>query len=116
MAVVAASDADAYAGLVTEAVVWVPPSGEAIVGRPAFVAWVEPFFRDFTYELTVRPADVVVLKDWAVERGQFISRLSSRGGSSGVDHSGDYVVVWARGEDQVWRIDRYLDVTASMVG
>ena len=116
MAGVAASDADAYAGLVTEAVVWVPPGGEAIVGRPAFVAWVQPFLREFTYEFTVRPDDVVVLGDWAVERGRFISGLSSRGGGSRIDHSGNYVVVWALCEDHVWRIDRYFDVTASLLG
>jgi uncharacterized protein (TIGR02246 family) len=116
MAVVSAGDADAYAGLVTEAVVWVPPGEEAIVGRPAFLAWVQPFFREFAYEFEVRPVDVVVLEDWAVERGRFVSRLSSRGAGSRIDHSGNYVIVWARGEDHVWRIDRYFDVTASVLG
>ena len=116
MAVVAASDADAYTDLVTEGVVWVPPGGEAILGRPAFRAWVQPFFRDFTYEFTVHPADVVVLEDWAVELGRFISRLSSRSAGSRIQHAGRYVVLWARGEDRIWRIDRYLDVTGSMPG
>ena len=114
MAVVVAGDADGYADLVTEGVVWVPPHGEVILGRPAFRAWVRPFFRDFTYEFTVRPSDVVVLEDWAVERGEFVSRLSSLdGGRRRIAHSGDYVVVWARCADHVWRIDRYFDVTAS---
>ncbi len=90
--------------------------GAPIVGRPAFVAWVQPFFREFTYEFEVRPVDVVVLEDWAVERGGFVSTLSSRSAGSRMDHSGNYVVVWARGEDHVWRIDRYFDITASVPG
>lgn len=114
MAVVAAGDAGAYGDLVTEGVVWVPPDGEAILGRRAFRAWVRPFFRDFTYEFTVRPSHVAVVKDWAVECGEFVSSVSSSDrGRPPIAHSGAYVVVWALGADHLWRIDRYFDVTAS---
>lgn len=41
-AAVNSRDIEAHAELVTEDVVWIPPAGDAIVGRQAFGKWIEP--------------------------------------------------------------------------
>jgi uncharacterized protein (TIGR02246 family) len=104
-------DAGAYAELVTSGVVWVPPGGAAIAGRSAFHDWVARFFGDFSYELAVDVDHVVVRDDWALERGRFGSTFRARSSGSSGEHDGAYVLIWQRGADGRWRIDRYFDTT-----
>lgn len=56
IAAVNAGDADRYAAVVTEDVVWIPPSGEPLHGREGFRAWLEPFIDSFSYELELTPS------------------------------------------------------------
>ena len=116
MSSVARGDAEAYAELVTPEVVWIGPSGQAIVGRSTFRSWVEPFFREFAYELTLRSEHIFVRGDWAIEHGRFVSTLSARSSGSGSRHEGEYSVIWRRCVDGQWRIDRYFDTTGNPVG
>ena len=104
-------DAELYSELVTPAVVWVPPGGEAIVGRTAFRAWVERFFAEFAYELDLRPQGVLVKGDWALEQGGFVSAFHARSSGSRREHRGTYALLWQRCPDGAWRIDRYFDTT-----
>jgi uncharacterized protein (TIGR02246 family) len=104
-------DAQRYAELVTEQVVWVPPDGRAIVGRDAFRAWVKPFFDAVAYDFTLHPEHVMVKGDWAIERGAFLSTVRTRAGGSRSTHGGHYTVIWQRRTDSQWRIDRYFDTT-----
>lgn len=116
MSSVARGDSEAYADLVTPEVVWIGPSGQAILGRSAFRSWVEPFFRDFAYELTLRSEHILVRGDWAIEHGHFVSTLSARSSGSGSRHEGEYLAVWRHCVDGQWRIDRYFDTTGNPVG
>lgn len=100
---------DRYADLLSAYVVWVPPGADAIVGRIAVREWLAPFFEayDYAFDLAVeslRPAGTI-----AVERGSFRSRMTPRSGGDPMEHGGRYLVLWRRDED-VWRIDRYVDL------
>jgi uncharacterized protein (TIGR02246 family) len=104
-----ARDIDAYADIVAEDVVWIPPSGDAIVGRAAFRRWLEPFFGAFEYDYGASNPRYVDAGDWIVERSDFESRITPVAGGSTMSHPGSYLVIWRRDADGLWRIDRYVD-------
>lgn len=104
-----ARDIEAYAGLVAEDVVWIPPSGDAIVGRQAFRAWLRPFFEAYDYEYSASGTTFSKAGEWVVESSDFESRMTPVAGGSTMSHTGTYIVIWRRDSDGIWRIDRYLD-------
>ncbi|MEX2374025.1 MAG: SgcJ/EcaC family oxidoreductase [Dehalococcoidia bacterium] len=105
------TDLDAYANLVSEDVVWIPPGQAAIQGRIAFADWLKPFFARYHYEFTIADPSVRVAGDWAVEKGNFRSQMIPRSGGNAMDHRGQFIVLWLKDTDSVWRIDRYVDDT-----
>jgi uncharacterized protein (TIGR02246 family) len=109
IAAVNATDIDAYAALVTEDLVWIPPHGEALVGRSAFRAWLRPFFESFAYAFSLADIRARESGGWIAETGRFTSRMTPRSGGGPMAHSGRYLALWRR-EDDVWRIDRYVDL------
>jgi uncharacterized protein (TIGR02246 family) len=111
-AAVNARDLDAYAELVAEDVVWIPPAGEALVGREAFRRWLAPFFGAYAYEYSVSNIRWLPAGDWVAESSRFASRMTPAGGGSTMSHVGAYMALWKRDADGVWRIDRYVDQTA----
>lgn len=109
IAAVNAADADRYAGLVAEDVVWLPPGGEPLRGRAAFKRWLEPFVGSFDYDMALTPSGGAEAADWAWETGTFRSTMRPVGGGPAQQHEGRYFVLWRREDDDVWRIDRYVD-------
>lgn len=103
------TDLDAYADLVCRDVVWLPPGGPAVQGRASFRAWLEPFFEQFEYRFSVEVASCRDSGDWAVEKGAFRTEMTPRSGGDPMEHRGRYIVLWRRGGDSAWRIDRYMD-------
>lgn len=100
---------DGYANLVTEDVVWLPPSGEPITTREGFRAWLKPFFEQYNYRFSVEPIQIRAFKDWCAEVGRFRSSLSAKDGGEPKEHSGTYLVLWRLDTDNIWRIERYVD-------
>lgn len=111
VAAVGARDLDAYAELVTEDVVWLPPGQDAVVGRRAFRDWLRPFFEAYEYEFSVSEVRSRRAGSWAVERGRFSSRMRPAGGGSPMAHGGSYTILWRLDGDGAWRIERYVDDT-----
>ena len=108
---VEATDVDAYAALVCEDVVWLPPGDTSVVGREAFRDWLAPFFGGYRYDFAVHDVQFRVADDWALERGRFLSRMTPRSGGEPVEHGGRFILLWRRDEDGTWRIERYVDDT-----
>ena len=108
-AAVNARDIEAYAELVVEDVVWIPPAGDAIVGRHAFREWLKPFFESYDYEYSATNAKFLAAGDWIAERSDFESRMTPVGGGATMSHTGVYLAIWRRDSDGIWRIDRYVD-------
>lgn len=109
--IVNAGDLEGYVGLFSENAVWLPPGQTAVAGRPAIREWLTPFFKQFHYNFSIENEQIRIAGDWAIERGTFHSELTRKEGGEPMRHSGKYVVLWHRGEDGLWHIDRYLDVT-----
>lgn len=112
IAAVNARDVDQYVSLLTTDVVWFPPGQPALHGREEFEAWVRPFFERFRYEFSIPESVVRTAGDWAIDRGQFQSRMTAQTKESAGKHSGQYLVIWRR--EDVWRIERYVDLGASL--
>lgn len=111
ISVVNSRDLEGYAELVTEDVVWIPPGGAAIVGRPAFRGWLRPFFTSYTYQYSSSDPRYLDAGDWIVEQAGFESRMTPLAGGSPMSHNGSYIVIWRR-DAGLWRIERYVDVGA----
>jgi uncharacterized protein (TIGR02246 family) len=108
IAALTSTDIDAYAAMVTDDLVWLPPGTEAIVGRHAFRAWLAPFFKMYAYESTIRDVKAYESGDWIAETGVFNSRMTPRDGGPSGSHSSRYFVMWQR-QDGEWKINRYID-------
>lgn len=108
-----ARDLEAYADLVTEDLVWLPPMGEPIESREAFRAWLQPFFESWEYDFSVEARRIQAFDGWCVERGRFLSRLTPAGGGEAREHGGEYLIFWRLDGDGAWRIERYADVTSA---
>lgn len=104
-----ARDIDAYAELVAEDVVWIPPSGDAIEGREAFRKWLAPFFTAYAYAYSTSEPRFRAAGNRVVESCEFESLMTPASGGSPMSHSGSYVVIWRRDPDSAWRIERYID-------
>lgn len=113
---VEAGDAEAYAALVSDDVVWIPPSGDPLHGRAAFRAWLEPFVGAFGYEMHLETSATHEAGDWAWETGSFRSVMTPLDGGTPQEHRGRYFVLWHRDSDGVWRIDRYVDGVGADAG
>ena len=99
------TDIAAYAEIVCEDVVWLPPEEEALEGRDAFRRWLEPFFERYT----ISDAAIRVAGRWAVEKARFRSVMTPSTGGDDMEHVGRCIVLWREDEDGSWRIDRYVD-------
>lgn len=108
---VGATDVDAYADVVCEDVVWLPPGGDPVEGRAAFRRWLAPFFEAYDYDFTIDDAAISVTGGYAVEKARFRSAMTSRSGGETMEHEGRFIVLWRRDDDGRWRIDRYVDDT-----
>ena len=111
IAAVEATDIDAYADLVTEDLVWIPPHGDAVVGRAAFRSWLRPFFGAFAYDVSLDGIEAHEAGRWIAEVGEFTSRMTPLAGGAPATHSGRYFALWRR-EGEAWRIERYVDLGA----
>lgn len=105
------TDLDAYADVVCDDVVWIPPGQDAVQGRATFRDWLAPFFEAYAYAFDVDDAEVRMAGAWAVETGEFRSRMTSRATGEMLEHAGRFVLLWRREDDGRWRIERYVDVT-----
>lgn len=102
-----------YESIVTDDVVWFPPVGDPLQGRAEFRQWIEPFMGAFRYNLSLEPTTSNEAGDWAYETGRFRSVMKPLDGGTESEHGGQYFVLWRRDVDDVWRIERYVDLAAA---
>lgn len=109
-----AADPDAYADVLHEHAVWLPPGMEAIEGREEIRAWLAGAMEGVDYELTLDEVELRPAGSWATETGQFESRMTDQATGQAMAHGGGYMILWREQEDGSWRIDRYVDRTESL--
>ena len=107
--VVNSGDVDRYAKMLTRDAVWIPPGLPPVEGREAIREWLAPLFDRYHYRFALHGSRVQLAGDWAVERGDFASRLTRKTGGAPQSHRGTYIVLWRQNEAGEWRIERYID-------
>lgn len=105
-------DMEVLAHLLTEEATWIPPHQPAVAGRVAIIQWLQPFFVRFKYEFRTSGETVRLAGDWAIDRGDYSSRIIDKESGEPMEHSGSYVLLWRLEKDGFWRIDRYIDLSA----
>ena len=106
------ADIEAYARMMTEDLIWLPPDGEPIIGRAAFRNWLRPFFEAYAYEFALEDVQACETDGWIAETGAFITRMTPRAGGTGATHGGRYFALWRPGTGGEWQIERYVDQAA----
>lgn len=107
--IVNSGNVEAYAKLLAEEVVWIPPGQQPITGREAFKEWLSPFMDKYSYDFSITDEQIRVSGDWVFERARFISKMTPLEGGEPMKHSGTFSVLWNRGSDNKWYIERYID-------
>ena len=106
-----AGEIEQYLALLTDDVVWIPPRGSAVHGKEQIQEWLTPLFQQFSYDVTFSTIQVSVAGDWTIEQGTFTTRLVPRIGGDAMEHQSRYLVLWRRGANANWSIERYVDLS-----
>lgn len=98
------------ATLYTEDALVLYPNQPAVSGRSAILDYFSGFFGDFVRnEFELSSAEVVVIGQWAFDRGTYRWRGFPRAGGSAVEDNGKYLVVLQRQGDTTWKVARDMD-------
>ena len=103
MADYAAGDTKALALAYTEDAVMLPPDATRVAGHAAIEALWKSWIDAGMKNLTLKAIEVDSNGDLAYEIGEFTLQVPVEGGNP-TTATGNYVVIWKRGKDGVWRM------------
>jgi len=103
MADYAAGDAKALALAYTEDAVMLPPDATRVAGHAAIETLWKSWIDEGLKNLTLKTTEVDSGGDLAYEVGEFTLQVPVEGGTP-TTATGNYVVVWKRGDDGAWRL------------
>jgi uncharacterized protein (TIGR02246 family) len=103
MADYAAGDAKALALAYTEDAVMLPPDATRVAGHAAIETLWKSWIDEGLKNLTLKTTEVDSGGDLAYEVGEFTLQVPVEGGTP-TTATGNYVVVWKRGDDDAWRL------------
>jgi len=99
-------DVAAYVELFAEDGIYMWPNEPAIVGREALSTWFAKRFREYSAEIEKTIDEIVIMGDWAFDRGNEVSKITTRSsGDEKVAH-GKYINVFQKQSDGSWKIAR----------
>lgn len=100
------ADVDAYVRLFTEDGIYMWPNSPSIIGRKALQAWFKKRFSEYSAELSKTIEEIIILRDWAFERGNEVAEVTTKStGDVQVNH-GKYINIYQRQVDGSWKIAR----------
>ena len=95
--------------ILSASVVWIPSSMPALNGREAILEWMKPSFDGFDHQYRIDNIRIKGAGNWAFEQADFTSTLTPKEGGGPVENTGSYILIWRWEDDNVWRIERYVD-------
>jgi uncharacterized protein (TIGR02246 family) len=102
----AAGDAKAIAEAYADDAVMLPPDATVVSGRAAIAKLWKGWIDDGLKDLTLKSTAIESAGDLAYEVGDFSLQVPGEDGKL-TTAPGNYVVVWKRGGDGVWRLKVY---------
>lgn len=99
-------DVAAYVELFTEDGIYMWPNEPAIVGREALYTWFAKRFREYSAELEKTIEEIVIMGDWAFERGNEVSKITTRSSGDVKVVHGKYINIFQKQLDGSWKIAR----------
>jgi ketosteroid isomerase-like protein len=104
-----AGDTTRLGSLFMPGAIWIPDNESALEGWSAISSWLDKIFESYRYQISVSDPVVRYAGDWAVEKANFTAILAPLDGSPSSTHERGYIIIWHRGVDERWAIDRYVD-------
>ena len=104
-AALAAGDIDKYLQAYEDDAVWIPPHSPEIVGREVAAARIKPLMDQVSIEIVGHDDEHVATgPDWIAERGRYVATITPKKGGDSRQDGGNFMMLWHRGRDGVWRI------------
>ncbi len=106
-----AMDLEATLAHYADDIVFLPPGGLAIVGKPAMRKMTEDWFAAFTVKETHHPRETLEFGEIILHRGDATGTLTPRDGGAPTVFNGKYIFVLRRGDDgrllMFWGMSNY---------
>lgn len=80
----------------------------AVTGADSVAAAMQAFFETFTVDIEYSNQEIVVLGDWAFDRGTDRQTLTPKSGGDPVPHRGKYLWLYRRNSDGSWKQSRVI--------
>jgi uncharacterized protein (TIGR02246 family) len=103
-----AEDLDSALALFAEGLVWMPPNAPIVVGLDAFRQFGEVQFEQFDANYPFFSDEIVVLGDWAFNRGGYTAEISPKAGGKALEDKGKCIWILKRQSDGSWRFARVI--------
>ena len=106
--VAAVNSGDTAANLAgfTDDLVYLPPDGLPVRGKPALASFIGSFYDAFDAEVEMVPEETVVTGDWAFQWGTINGKIRPLEGGDSVALNWKYVYLYQRQPDGTWKIAR----------
>jgi ketosteroid isomerase-like protein len=106
--VVAVNSGDTATNLAgfTEDLVYLPPAGPPVRGKPALASFIGSFYEAFEAEIDMLPEETILMGDWAFQWGMITGTVQPLDGSEGVPLNGKWAYLYQRQPDGSWKIAR----------
>ena len=98
-----AGDAAAVAALHTENAILIGPNSPRVEGRAAVEEYIAAGLNLGDSDIKLTALEVTQHGDTAIEVGRYSSSLKPPYGAA-IEDRGNYLVIWQRGDDGVWRL------------
>lgn len=84
-------------------VIVLAPGAPAVSGLAAATAMMEDLFRQVTLEVKYRSEEIVVMGDWAFDRGTAWQRITPKAGGLSSEEEGKYLWLYRKNRDGAWK-------------
>ena len=112
IAAVNAQEIEPLLSLVTDDVIFLPPSGPPIQGKEAVGDLYRSIFTQFDFEQSASHEEIEVSGDWAFAWGSEMLTLSPRGGGQPIRMCGKGLTILRRQPDGSWKFARGINNTS----
>lgn len=101
------ADAEAWASLSSDDIVFMVDGGPSISGRAAILEWIREFYAaNRVSNMTAEAIEIEIAGDWAYSRGHFSATLTPPAGGAPTRMDGKEIVIWQRQPDGAWLASR----------